>query len=221
MQVLERDQEALERGRQLFSRSAEFVLGVADYAQLPEPALPEVAVAGRSNVGKSSLLNALVGRQGLARTSKTPGRTQELNFFRVGGELMLVDLPGYGYAQAPKAKVEAWNRLIRDYLRGRPNLARVLVLIDARHGPKALDHEIMQLLGEAAVAFQLVLTKCDLPRQSELLRRIAEVEKLAARLQGAHPVVLATSARRGRGIAELRAILADLAQSMSADRSRA
>jgi GTP-binding protein len=221
VQLLQGEQEALELGQQLFTRSAEFVLGVADYAQLPEPELPEVAVAGRSNVGKSSLLNALVGRHGLARTSKTPGRTQELNFFRVGGTLMLVDLPGYGYAQAPKTKVEAWNRLIRDYLRGRPNLARVLLLIDARHGPKASDHEIMQLLGDAAVAFQLVLTKCDLARQSELLRRIAEAEKLAVRLQGAHPVVLATSARRGSGIAELRAILADLARSMSAHRSGA
>jgi len=213
------DAEALEQGRRLFARPAEFVLGVVDYAQLPEPALPEVAVAGRSNVGKSSLLNALVGRHGLARTSKTPGRTQELNFFRIGGELMLVDLPGYGYAEAPKAKVEAWNRLIRDYLRGRPGLARVLLLVDARHGPKASDREIMELLGGSAVAFQLVLTKCDLPRRGELLRRIAEAEKLVARQQGAHPLVLATSARDGTGIAELRATLAEIARSVG--RSRA
>lgn len=215
------DEEALEQGRRLFAGPAEFVLGVADYARLPEPELPEVAVAGRSNVGKSSLLNALAGRHGLARTSKTPGRTQELNFFRIGGGLVLVDLPGYGYAEAPKAKVEAWNRLIRDYLRGRPNLARVLVLIDARHGPKASDREIMQLLGESAVAFQLVLTKCDLPRRDELLRRIAEAEKFAARQQGAHPLVLVTSARDGTGIAELRATLAGIARSPDAGRSGA
>lgn len=210
-------EEARERGRKLFAGRAEFVLGVAQYEQLPPAELPEVAVAGRSNVGKSSLLNALTGRHGLARISKTPGRTQELNFFRIADRLLLVDLPGYGFAQAPKAKVEAWNRLIRDYLRGRPSLARVLLLIDARHGPKPADREIVDLLGEAAVAWQVVLTKTDLLRRAECERRLAEMEEFVRRRQGSHPLVLATSARTGRGIEELRAELARLLDALTVD----
>lgn len=211
------DAEDRERGRRLFAGPAEFLLGVARREQLPGTGLPEVAVAGRSNVGKSSLLNALTGRRSLARISKTPGRTQELNFFRIGGRLLLVDLPGYGFAQAPKAKVEAWNRLIRDYLRGRPSLARVLVLIDARHGPKPADREILDLLGEAAVPWQIVLTKTDLPKPAELQRRLAEMQAFVQKHRGAHPLVLATSARTGAGIEELRAELARLLEASRLD----
>src|SRR5690554_1177999 len=166
------DPALLEAGRRLFAQPCTFVAGVAELAQLPPARLPEVAFAGRSNVGKSSLINALTGRNQLARISRTPGRTQQINMFDLGGRLMLVDLPGYGFAQAPKAKVDAWQRLIRTYLRGRPVLMRTCVLIDARHGPKPVDLEFMTMLGEAAVAYQLVLTKVDLVRQGALAELI-------------------------------------------------
>src|SRR5690606_23069086 len=188
-----------------------FVAGVAELAQLPPARLPEVAFAGRSNVGKSSLINALTGRNQLARISRTPGRTQQINMFDLGGRLTLVDLPGYGFAQAPKAKVDAWQRLIRTYLRGRPVLMRTCVLIDARHGPKPVDLEFMTMLGEAAVAYQLVLTKVDLVRQGALAELIEHLLADLARRPGAHPEIIATSARTGTGIERLRAALAALA----------
>ncbi len=202
---------AVEEGRVLFAQPVRFLLGVAAVSQLPAATLPEVAFAGRSNVGKSSLINALVGRRALARTSKTPGRTQELNFFDLGGRLMLVDLPGYGYAAAPRKKVAAWSGLVRDYLRGRPSLRQVCLLLDARHGAKTHDLEIMELLAAAAVPFLVILTKADLPRREALAARLAEVAALARARRAALPEPLVTSARLGYGIAELRAKLAAIA----------
>lgn len=206
------DAQQLEEGRQLFAQAVEFVMGAREEAQLPLPELPEVAFAGRSNVGKSSLVNGLTGRKTLARTSNTPGRTREVNFFRLGNRLMLVDLPGYGYASAPKAEIGRWNRLIRDYLRGRPNLRRVCLLIDARHGIKDADREVMKLLGEAAVNFQVVLTKVDKVKPAELGRLQAAVTTELSTHAAAHPAILATSAFKRRGIEELRAEIAALAE---------
>ncbi len=194
----------------LFAQPIRFVRGVASREQLPEAVLPEVAFAGRSNVGKSSLLNALVGRRALARTSKTPGRTRELNFFELGQRLTLVDLPGYGYAAAPRKKVAAWTELVRDYLRGRPNLMRVCLLVDARHGIRPSDVEIMDLLAAAAVPFRVVLTKFDLVRGSTREARIAETEEAVHRRKAAMPGVLATSSRLGYGIDQLRLDLAGI-----------
>ena len=159
--------------------------GVAELGRLPPAGLPEVAFAGRSNVGKSSLINALTGRRALARTSQTPGRTQQINFFDLGGRLMLVDLPGYGYAKAPKSTVAAWQRLVRQYLRGRSALRRICVLIDARHGFKEVDREFMDMLDEAAVAYQVVLTKVDQLRAGELPDLLATVAAELARKPGA------------------------------------
>ncbi len=201
----------VEEGRVLFAQPVRFLLGVAAVSQLPAATLPEVAFAGRSNVGKSSLINALVGRKALARTSKTPGRTQELNFFDLGGRLMLVDLPGYGYAAAPRKKVAAWSGLVRDYLRGRPNLRQVCLLLDARHGAKTGDLEIMELLAGAAVPFLPVLTKADLLRREALATRLAEIAALARERRAALPEPLVTSARLSYGIAELRTKLAAIA----------
>jgi GTP-binding protein len=205
------DAALLEAGRRLFTRPCAFVAGIADLARLPPAGLPEVAFAGRSNVGKSSLINALTGRAHLARTSQTPGRTQQINLFDLGGRLMLVDLPGYGFAQAPKAKVDAWQKLVRTYLRGRSSLARVCVLVDARHGLKDTDLQFAAMLGEAAVAYQLILTKVDQLRQGALQELIESLEAQLARKLGAHPRVIATSAREGTGIEQLRAALALLA----------
>jgi GTP-binding protein len=201
----------LETGRHLFAQPCRFMLGVAELDQLPEAALPEVALAGRSNVGKSSLLNALTGRRQLARISQTPGRTQQLNFFDLGGRLILVDLPGYGYAQAPKGLVRDWQRLLRRYLRGREALRLVSLLVDARHGLKESDREIMALLAEAAVAYRIVLTKTDLVRTQELGALVASLGTELSRKPGAHPEILATSVRAGTGIDELRAVLAAFA----------
>ncbi len=201
-----------EEGRRLFAQPVHFLLGATAADQLPGADLPEVAFAGRSNVGKSSLINALAGRSGIARTSKTPGRTQQLNFFELGGRLLLVDLPGYGYAAAPRKKVAAWSGLVRDYLRGRPNLVRVCLLLDARHEAKKSDLEIMELLAGAAVPFQIVLTKSDLLRRGALAERVAETRALARRQRAALAEPLVTSARLGYGIAELRAELAAIAR---------
>ncbi len=203
--------EALEYGRWLFAQECVFVAGAASVDILPPPDLDEIAFAGRSNVGKSSLLNALAGRKSLARTSHTPGRTQQLNLFRLGERLMLVDLPGYGYARASKSSIESWTQLIVDYLRGRPNLRRLCLLIDGRHGLKDSDREIMVLLDKDAVAYQIVLTKTDKTRPDELAARI---ETLAKELRGhpaCHPEIIVTSARKGDGIAGFRAVLAALA----------
>ena len=205
------DPAVLEAGRRLFAQPCDFVAGVADLARLPPSGLPEVAFAGRSNVGKSSLINALTGRGQLARTSQTPGRTQQINLFDLGARLILVDLPGYGFAQAPKPKVDAWQKLVRTYLRGRSSLVRACVLVDARHGLKEADRGFMTLLGEAAVAYQLVLTKVDQVRPGALEELIESLEAELARKPGAHPGVVATSAREGTGIERLRAALALLA----------
>ncbi|GGY43426.1 putative GTP-binding protein EngB [Parvularcula lutaonensis] len=180
------------------------MLGAVNMAGLPPADLGEFAFAGRSNVGKSSLLNALMNRKGLARTSNTPGRTQEVNFFDIGGEFRLVDLPGYGYARASRSKVDAWTQLIFDYLRGRPNLLRVFVLIDSRHGIKPVDEEGMALLDEAAVSYQIVLTKLDKIKETKAAFRINEVTEQLAKRPAAHPRVLATSSEKGIGIKEVR-----------------
>ena len=206
----------LETGRLLFAQECRFVAGVVRVSGLPPDALPEVAFAGRSNVGKSSLINALTGRKALARTSNTPGRTQQVNFFDLGGRLYLVDLPGYGYARASKDKMRRWNALIRDYLRGRAGLRRVCLLIDARRGlnPGDLnpgDREIMELLDAAAVSYQIVLTKSDKLHERALAACLAETARAAARHPACHPDIAATSAEKGRGIAELRAALATVA----------
>jgi GTP-binding protein len=208
----------VEAGRQLFAQECEFVGGVAELRQLPPAGLPEVAFAGRSNVGKSSLINALTGRNQLARISRTPGRTQQINLFALGERLMLVDLPGYGFAQAPRPKVDAWQRLIRSYLRGRAALMRTCLLIDARHGLKPVDLDFMAMLGEVAVAYQLVLTKTDLVRPGALADLIDGLGADLARKPGAHPEIIATSAREGTGIGRLRAALATLAIPSSEDR---
>jgi len=211
----EREEEGLARrleaGRRLFAQEARFILAAVKADQVPASQLPEVAFAGRSNVGKSSLVNALTGRRTLARTSGTPGRTQQLIFFELGGRLMLVDLPGYGYAKAPKQDVERWTRLTRSYLKGRPQLRRVLLLVDSRHGLKDVDRGVMRELNDAAVSYQLILTKSDkikAPARARLLEATAaEVETHVA----AHPQILLMSAEKGEGIERLRAELAALA----------
>lgn len=199
--------EALEQARKLFAGPIEFQLSAPKLEFLPPADLPEVAFAGRSNVGKSSLLNALTGRQGLARTSNTPGRTQELNLFLVGDPpvLRLVDMPGYGYAEAPKDVVRQWAMLIGDYLRGRPTLKRVLVLIDCRHGVKPVDREIMELMDKSAVSYQIVLTKGDKVKPTALAATLDEVATEARKHPAAHPVLVATSSETKDGIADLRA----------------
>jgi GTP-binding protein len=199
----------IETGRLMFAGEWRFVFAAASLAGLPPEKGIEIAFAGRSNVGKSSLINALTGRKALARTSHTPGRTQELIFFE-GPALTLVDMPGYGYAAAPKQKVKAWTTLIHGYLRGRANLARVYVLIDARHGLKEADTPALDLLGQSAVSHQLVLTKADQVKPAELDARIAETKAALGKRAAAFPDIIATSARSGAGIPELRAAVARL-----------
>lgn len=202
--------DALEAGRLLFAGPVSFLKGVVALDGLPASNRVEIALAGRSNVGKSSLVNAMTGRRTLAKTSNTPGRTQELNFFTLGDRAYLVDMPGYGYAEAPKDRVDAWTRLVLDYLRGRPALKRVLLLIDARHGPKALDEEVMGLLDKSAVSYQVVLTKLDKLKPSEVAPRLAATEAVIRKHPAAYPVLAATSAEKGTGIPELRAEIAAL-----------
>jgi GTP-binding protein len=205
--------DEIARGAALCKGPCIFVKGVVKIDDLPVGGRPEVAFAGRSNVGKSSLINALVGRTSLARVSVTPGRTRELNFFTLGQDapLFLVDMPGYGYARAPKGQVKGWTRLIGDYLKGRRALKRVFLLIDARHGIKANDRETMKLMDEAAVSYQVVLTKADKPKATELAAVTAKVIEELAKHPAAYPQVLSTSARTGLGLPELRAAVAALA----------
>jgi GTP-binding protein len=202
----------IARGKALFKDPCTFVKGVVRLDDLPRDGRPEIAFAGRSNVGKSSLINALAGRASLARVSVTPGRTRELNFFTLGktAALYLVDMPGYGYARAAKSQVKGWTRLIGDYLKGRRELKRVYLLIDARHGIKPNDTETMTLLDEAAVSYQVVLTKADKPKASELAAVKAKVASDLAKHPAAYPQILTTSARLGSGIEELRAAIAGL-----------
>lgn len=203
--------QALEQGRLLFAKQCDFILGATAMDQVPVTGLPEIAFAGRSNVGKSSLINALTGRNTLARTSNTPGRTRQVNFFDLGHRLMLADLPGYGYARAPKSEIAQWTTLIEDYLRGRVGLRRACLLVDARHGFKATDTQVMKLLDQTAVVYQVVLTKCDKVKKAPLQARREEVLKVLAGHPAAHPEIIVTSAIKGHGIAELRAALTALA----------
>jgi len=209
----EADQELAERARKLFAGRVEFLKSAPGLQFLPEADAPEVAFAGRSNVGKSSLLNALTNRKGLARTSNTPGRTQELNFFDVGEplQLRLVDMPGYGFAEAPKDMVKRWRFLMNDYLRGRAVLKRALVLVDSRHGLKDVDREIMRMLDDAAISYHIVLTKGDKVKPSALGALYEATMVEAARHPAAHPSIFTTSSETGSGIAELRTAILEAA----------
>ena len=202
--------DEIEAARKLFAGPCEFVAGAASLDSLIAISLPEVAFAGRSNVGKSSLVNALTGRKALARTSSSPGHTRQINFFDLGNELFLVDLPGYGFAQVSRSMKETWQDLASAYLRGRPTLKRVCLLIDARHGVKEADRETMKNLDSAAVSYQLVLTKTDQLKAADIPRAIASAEAVARKHGAAHPEVLPTSSTTGAGIPELRAELASL-----------
>ena len=197
--------EGLEAGRRLFAQQTRFVAGAAEASTFPADRLPEVAFAGRSNVGKSSLINALTGRRMLARISNTPGRTRQINFFDLGGRLMLVDLPGYGYAEAPKSAVKSWTSLVRHYLRTRAALRRVCLLIDSRHGIKDIDRPLTGMLDAAGVSYQIILTKADKVKPTALAALIERTEAEARSHPAAHPAILATSAETGTGIAALRA----------------
>lgn len=202
--------EAEEAGRKLFAGPVDFVKGVVAMEGLPPADRLEVCFAGRSNVGKSSLINALTGRKALARTSNTPGRTQEINYFDVGGQFYLVDLPGYGFAEAPVAVVAKWQALLKAYLAGRATLRRAFVLIDMRHGVKKVDEEIMVLLNRAAVTFQVVLTKSDKISLAAQEKTLAQVRTALARHPAAYPELLVTSSEKGEGIATLRALIASM-----------
>jgi GTP-binding protein len=200
----------IEAGRLLFAGAWDFISAAGGLDSVPPMSVPEIAFAGRSNVGKSSLINALTGRRALARTSNTPGRTQQLIFFGGPDRLVLVDMPGYGYAAAAKSKVAAWTDLIHDYLRGRATLARVYVLIDARHGLKDVDATILDTLGKAAVSHEIVLTKCDQVEEAALAARVDEVKAAVRKRPAVFPDLIATSARTGAGIDLLRAAVARL-----------
>jgi GTP-binding protein len=208
-------EELTERARKLFSGPVDFLKSAPSLKFLPDPEAPEIAFAGRSNVGKSSLLNALTNRKGLARTSNTPGRTQELNFFDVGRppQIRLVDMPGYGFAEAPKDLVKRWRFLVNDFLRGRAVLRRAFVLVDSRHGLKPVDLEIMEMLDDAAVNYQLVLTKGDKIKSTTLAEVLEQTAEQSAKHPAAHPHLIATSSETGEGIAELRTAILEAARS--------
>ena len=207
------DDELAERARKLFAGPITFLKSAPDLRFLPDPNAPEIALAGRSNVGKSSLLNAITNRKGLARTSNTPGRTQELNFFDVGEplQLRLVDMPGYGFAEAPRDIVKRWKRVVNDFLRGRGALRRALVLVDSRHGLKDVDREMMQMLDDAAVSYHVVLTKGDKIKMSELAQVLEATRAEAAKHPAAHPTIFTTSSETGSGVAELRTAILEAA----------
>ena len=204
-----RDDAEAELGRKLFSGPVNFLKGVVAMDGLPEADRVEVCFAGRSNVGKSSLINAITNRKGLARASNTPGRTQEINFFELGDKRYLVDLPGYGFANAPVAVVEKWQRLLKSYLSGRPNLRRAFVLIDSRHGIKPVDEEIMQLMNRSALTFQVILTKIDKIKQPEQDKVLLQVRTKLAKHPAAFPELIITSSEKSEGIATLRAVIAN------------
>lgn len=208
------DEEAIEAGRKLFTQACNFVAGAATPDRLPPTGPVEVAFAGRSNVGKSSLINALTGHKSLARTSRTPGRTRQINFFDLGGRLMVVDLPGYGYARASKTEIAAWTTLVNGYLKGRATLRRVMLLIDARHGLKPPDRDIMAMLDDAAVVYQIALTKADKTKPAGLAATVAEITAELVRHPAAHPEIAVTSAVAGEGLADARASIAALADSL-------
>ena len=208
--VEEPDEITSEKGRILFAGTTDFLKGVVAMSGLPDADRIEVCFAGRSNVGKSSLINALTGRKALARTSNTPGRTQEINFFTMGEEHYLVDVPGYGFANAPLPVVEKWQRLLKAYLLGRPSLRRVFLLIDARHGPKSVDLQIMQLLSKSAVTFQVVMTKCDKLKAAELAEIMDKTIESIRKFPAAYPEIVQTSSTKNSGIATLRAIVAGI-----------
>ncbi|GLK63587.1 ribosome biogenesis GTP-binding protein YihA/YsxC [Paracoccus kondratievae] len=208
--ALEPDPAEAEAARQLFAGPVDFLKGVVAMDGLPAADRPEVCFAGRSNVGKSSLINALTGRKGLARASNTPGRTQEINYFKLGDRAYLVDLPGYGFAKAPVAVVAKWQALLKSYLSGRPTLRRAFALIDSRHGVKDVDHQIMQLLDRAAVPFQVVLTKADKITAQQLAATIEQVQEALQKHPAAFPQLVVTSSDKGLGIVTLRTIIAGL-----------
>jgi len=201
------DEERLAEAQRIFRQECRFIAGADRLERIPPSNVPEVAFAGRSNVGKSSLINALTGRKNLARSSNTPGRTQQINFFDLGGLLQLADLPGYGYAKVTRAKAHAWNTMVSQYLRSRDNLTRLCVLVDGRHGLLAADFKALDIIDGAGVAYIVILTKMDKVKKDARAERMAEVEAEIKKRKGAFPKVYATSAEKGEGIAELRAIL--------------
>lgn len=198
----------MEKGRLLFAGECEFKIGAVDYDQIPESKFPEVAFCGLSNVGKSSLINSLTGRKTLARISNTPGRTKQLNFFLLKETLMLVDLPGYGYAKASKREIASWNKLITDYLKGRENLKRVCLLIDSRRGLKESDRDVMRLLDDCAVTYQIILTKTDKSKKNDVEKIISAIKAVSVNHTALHPEVISTSSVKKDGIDDLKAQLA-------------
>ena len=200
----------LEAGRVLFTQKCDFMISVASYEQLPETNLPEIAFAGRSNVGKSSLLNRLTGHKNIARTSNTPGRTQQINFFNLGEKLILTDLPGYGYARAQRSAVDKWTLLVNSYIKGRTQLRRVCLLIDSRHGIKSTDLEAMSLMDSAAIVYQVIFTKCDKVKKEELKTKLESTYQLLSKHVAAHPSIMVTSSFKLQGMEELRATLSEL-----------
>lgn len=203
-------EEEYEFGRWLFTQQTDFMLGVAHLEQLPQTNAVEICFAGRSNVGKSSLINALCGRRDLARTSSTPGRTQQLNFFKIIDQLVFCDQPGYGYAKAPVQEVKKWQDVVFSYLRGRPQLRRAFVLIDGRHGIKNTDRPVMEMMDQAAMSYQIIVTKADKAKKAELEKHLSNISKELAKHPAAHPDILVTSSEKGTGIAEVRATVGRL-----------